>query len=1747
MVEVFWHCFAYSQDTSTKDIYPIIVYVKNFGTNTHRKNTNNRQNNNTNFCLSEFTILKQQMIDLIYKWMPTIGRPFLITLLAYFFIGTFSTPLNAQVVLPKAQGMGVDTCKSVKLETCGGSVSTDDLRWTDDGLNDGNYADPVGFPRTDTIEFCPKDQWHRVKVVFTDFDIAAGDTLNYYQGNKAAVRLALTGTGSGVGTGTGSGVGIFTGTGTGTGVSRAFGGWVDAFCSPVLNPSGCLTFILRTNGDNRKGAGWDAWVDCEERKLEVVSVNMRNYKLKCGETCKMIDIPPATFSACGAPLVTNVNDQIIRIKDQHGNTVFQYVSTNAQRPPTPTSVGKYNFGIGVYFIEYKLLADSTKVLTVPFAVQGPSLVGNDDINIPLGASCAATIIPDHTLENPCDTIFKTLYYDVTVTIPGAHGFKDVVIKSRNVLDTLNPVIYPTVTAEDIHRAGHKICDVTATIKVDRIYYPFQKPAKIDFYSGIQTASVETKARFLDQQKPWIDLQAICDTLIACDTTGLARLLNVKAIDNCDTSVAVQYSIRYTETDPCFANLGSPDTTQIMVDFTATDDCGNVGRVTKPITMIRPDLSNPAFVVKTPNVTVDCNENAVAPKPGVRIGCWKNGQLDPQTIDTVTLSTEEYVCGYILVETEENIPTTDCGSKKYVYYSILDWCNSARGISAIDTSFIEYTDTIAPVFNEGQGQPLTVELDHFSCTYDINQLQKPKASDDCDATPTVKIDRIVRIKHGKKDIVIPASHYEKLECDSFEIRWLAADDCHEQLKNDTLNQIVVIQDVTAPSANCVDQLNVSISNDWGGRIYVDDVDAGSYDACGIVSRLIRIKGSGDEFAEFVTIGCEYVHPDLQIELQVKDKKGNANLCWVDVQVEDKINPFCKPLENVVGDCEDYHTGDFGTTTDIDEDGIMDENEYIALADDLLAIFNKDFGDPQVLGICEDNLSTANCGVLEIEQEYQLLAWPCGEFKIKRRYRAKDWSGNVSSWRIQQITITAKQNWTITFPADWEGTCGEMAPAEDISLNNGACDLLAYEVTERQFEVPGDACFKIERTYHIINWCKYESGVDPVEIARIEGDHGVADSLVLTSEGNEEIGYWTYIQVLKVHDDEAPVVTIVYPDPCINGVEFDAEPYGEEDKSPGVAPYECDELKTWSAIALDCSSNISWVGRLYNANTGNLIKEVESHEITHVVSNKESYYVEFWAYDNCGNSGGLKSEPTTFWDCKKPTPYLLNGIAVELMETGMIEVWASDLNQNSFDNCTDQANLDMRIWSPSLGIDPPQDYLGVVNLGKVITFECLNEGTNTVYVYVIDEERNWDYAETYVLVQDNRNSCLGFAPRTEGMIAGKVTNQNGEDIEFVDLTISGNTEKSMTTAADGNYMFMLPTGEDYRLTPAKEINPLNGVSTLDLVLINKHILGITPFESPYDQIAADVNKSGTITAFDLVQLRQLILNIRTTFVNNSSWRFVDAAYEFTTDNPSAEPFDEFYSIENHEADIENMNFIGVKIGDVNGNARTNSFTAADTRTTHGTLTLTTTDRLVTVGETVNVAFQASNLDQIQGYQFTLNFAGNDATIIEGIAKADNFNTTLAKRGLMATSWNGEATAAAELFTISFTAEKAGLLSDLVSITDEVTTAEAYNQAGELMDIKLFFNQTATANYFDLAQNAPNPFQGETVINFILPTAGNATLKVMDAQGKVLKVIAQDFAKGANQLTLKASELSATGVLYYQLESADNLATKKMIIID
>jgi hypothetical protein len=313
------------------------------------------------------------------------------------------------------------------------------------------------------------------------------------------------------------------------------------------------------------------------------------------------------------------------------------------------------------------------------------------------------------------------------------------------------------------------------------------------------------------------------------------------------------------------------------------------------------------------------------------------------------------------------------------------------------------------------------------------------------------------------------------------------------------------------------------------------------------------------------------------------------------------------------------------------------------------------------------------------------------------------------------------------------------------------------------------------------------------------------------------------------------------------------------------------------------------------------------------------------------------------------------------------------------------------------------------------------------------------------------------------------------------------------------------------------------------------------SPYKIIAADANKSNSVTTFDILELRKLILGIYTELPNNTSWRFIDEGFQFDDlANPFANlPFAENITVGDIQNSAINDDFVGVKIGDVNGSVIANATQVAEDRTA-GTLFLDVDDRKVKAGETFELAFKTA--EQAQGFQFTMNLNGLQvADIVKGEkVSADNF-------GVFTDVLTGSIIDARE-FTVKFRATQSGKLSQMLQLSSRITRAEAYDLGGQNLDLALRFmspaGMTTSGVGFELYQNVPNPFVGHTSIGFHLPEAATATLTVLDETGRTVYTETGDFGKGYNVINLNQAMVSTTGLLYYRLETGKDTATKTMV---
>lgn len=169
-----------------------------------------------------------------------------------------------------------------------------------------------------------------------------------------------------------------------------------------------------------------------------------------------------------------------------------------------------------------------------------------------------------------------------------------------------------------------------------------------------------------------------------------------------------------------------------------------------------------------------------------------------------------------------------------------------------------------------------------------------------------------------------------------------------------------------------------------------------------------------------------------------------------------------------------------------------------------------------------------------------------------------------------------------------------------------------------------------------------------------------------------------------------------------------------------------------------------------------------------------------------------------------------------------------------------------------------------------------------------------------------------------VSGTVRKEDGNPVPGTAISVAGQSNFPILSGNSGEYSISgLAAQQGYTLTASRTGDALNGVSTFDLLLINKHVLGVEPFDSPYKRIAADVNGSQSITTLDMIQLRRLILGLDVGFNTLPSWRFIPADYAFPDpENPWMEAFPEHIDIQELPVTgLPGQDLIAVKIGDVN----------------------------------------------------------------------------------------------------------------------------------------------------------------------------------------------------------------------------------------
>jgi len=361
------------------------------------------------------------------------------------------------------------------------------------------------------------------------------------------------------------------------------------------------------------------------------------------------------------------------------------------------------------------------------------------------------------------------------------------------------------------------------------------------------------------------------------------------------------------------------------------------------------------------------------------------------------------------------------------------------------------------------------------------------------------------------------------------------------------------------------------------------------------------------------------------------------------------------------------------------------------------------------------------------------------------------------------------------------------------------------------------------------------------------------------------------------------------------------------------------------------------------------------------------------DFCGNTATCEKR-FDLYDCQGPVPISNQGPTIINFHANYdVQVALNDIAGNYLDDCGSTAQFLFSTKSTSYKNDTLFHYCDVpVGVLYILPIWVADQGRDLNCNGSIswDERTKYQVSAPVIFVADGTQDCSN----QDLFISGHIkTWQNGLGIAKTHVQVKDVNQSYPDQITDefGNYAFP-HVNYDYPVTvkALRKDGVKNGVSTLDLVLIQKHLLGIERFTHPEEFMAADANNNKSLTAIDLVVLRKLILGLVDTLPGGKSWIFYPADYVFQM------PMDPWWGLDtlpagtfpdiiiNNENETDNIDFNGIKLGDVNSTADPN-FTSVETRSELPTMVWTTEAVDYSKGNIIEIPVKCSSSELLTGF--------------------------------------------------------------------------------------------------------------------------------------------------------------------------------------
>ncbi|MBN8676864.1 MAG: T9SS type A sorting domain-containing protein [Chitinophagales bacterium] len=758
--------------------------------------------------------------------------------------------------------------------------------------------------------------------------------------------------------------------------------------------------------------------------------------------------------------------------------------------------------------------------------------------------------------------------------------------------------------------------------------------------------------------------------------------------------------------------------------------------------------------------------------------------------------------------------------------------------------------------------------------------------------------------------------------------------------------------------------------------------------------------------------------------------------------------------------------------------------------------------------------------------------------------------------------AQQNYySVKFPDDQTifscgGTTDTIWP--EITYYSNCNFNVGISVKDQVFNLNGTGgCKKILRTWKLLWWCDFNPNWPGPTLIDNPANTDVGPTVMGNSINH---GYLQYTQIIKIVDNVPPVYTDCPVGPVLfcDLTNNDPNQYGANCEGPvdlkmkvTDACSKADLIVSYRLyLDLDGNGSMETFQSSSAANAWPIEKTISGDTVCARVVLPAGvglpygkHKIEWITNDRCGNEALCKYE-FEVRDCKPPTVVCMNGLSINIMQTGMITLWDTDFLQYTFDNCTPANQIKIGIRKSGTGTGFPLNQHDV-------TFDCNEIGKQFVEIWAVDAYGNADYCETFVIVQDNIGACAPSGPVTGSLM----TDQN-LPLAGAKVTLKSNLQAIQQQSAgvsdqQGQFAFAHAPGTcNYSLEPVCDTLPAAGVNTLDMILADMHISGQGALANPYRIIAADVNRDGQLNALDLDAIGNLVVGTTSQFPGNKAWRFVPATHVFPQPaNPLANAFPEKLSTVCPVATPQHYPFIAIKTGDVDG-----SVVPGSSNRDEETAVLTTIKKRFAAGEWFEVNINTADLAALKGMQFTLTANANCLTLVNAVSNLPGVRVNLdAAQNRVAMSWYSLQPLSEEtVITLTFLATQKGSLANNLFLNASLAKSEAYSQELTKKPLLLEF---VDPQQRDLAEEdivvtptvvlyavTPNPSSGPFEARFHMPLEGKALVQITDANGKLTYSQEAYFDAGNQQVNL---ELSTSGLYFLHIITDNGHATQKVVV--